>query len=79
MSDVQNLLVTARALELKVVGISFHVGSGATNPAAFSTAIALARQVSTPGTSYARPLHCVCGWQLRLMLHPARGTTALDN
>ena len=43
--DVPMLLETARALGIQVVGVSFHVGSGATNPAAFSEAIAAARGV----------------------------------
>lgn len=38
------LLQTARQLGVNVVGVSFHVGSGATNPNAFSVAIQLARK-----------------------------------
>ena len=38
------LLRGAKARGLEVVGISFHVGSGATNPAAFPVAVAKARQ-----------------------------------
>ena len=33
----------AKELGVQVVGVSFHVGSGANNPDAFSSAIALAR------------------------------------
>ena len=33
-----------------MVGVSFHVGSGATNPEAFSAAIALARAAFDAGT-----------------------------
>lgn len=39
----------AQHLRINVVGVSFHVGSGATNPAAFSEAIALARAVFNQG------------------------------
>eukprot|EP01026_Neomeris_dumetosa_P078471 TRINITY_DN8490_c0_g1_i7.p1 TRINITY_DN8490_c0_g1~~TRINITY_DN8490_c0_g1_i7.p1 ORF type:complete len:865 (-),score=133.29 TRINITY_DN8490_c0_g1_i7:195-2789(-) len=39
------LLLEAKELGLNVVGVSFHVGSGATNPAAFGMAIQLARSV----------------------------------
>ena len=40
----QPLLAAAKAHGLAVVGISFHVGSGATNPAAFPIAVAKARE-----------------------------------
>jgi ornithine decarboxylase len=40
---VQLLLETAKELQLNLVGVSFHVGSGATNPVAFSLAIKAAR------------------------------------
>jgi len=43
--DVLPLLRLAKELGLNVIGISFHVGSGATNPAAFAAAIASARRV----------------------------------
>ncbi len=39
---------------IEVCGISFHVGSGATNPDAFSEAIALARTAFDAGTGIAR-------------------------
>ena len=35
LEDIMGLLETAKELCLNVVGISFHVGSGATNPDAF--------------------------------------------
>lgn len=38
------LLEAARSMGVEVVGVAFHVGSGATNPAAFSHAIELARR-----------------------------------
>eukprot|EP00232_Nephroselmis_pyriformis_P000766 CAMPEP_0182913570 /NCGR_PEP_ID=MMETSP0034_2-20130328/38109_1 /TAXON_ID=156128 /ORGANISM="Nephroselmis pyriformis, Strain CCMP717" /LENGTH=909 /DNA_ID=CAMNT_0025050297 /DNA_START=368 /DNA_END=3097 /DNA_ORIENTATION=+ len=41
--DAPRLLEAAKDLGLRVVGCSFHVGSGASNPLAFSRAIRLAR------------------------------------
>lgn len=41
--EVRPLLEAAVRLGVTVVGVSFHVGSGATNPVAFSEAIAAAR------------------------------------
>lgn len=41
--EVRGLLQAAVRLGVNVVGVSFHVGSGATNPCAFSQAIAAAR------------------------------------
>ncbi|KAL4419048.1 hypothetical protein ABPG77_011030 [Micractinium sp. CCAP 211/92] len=38
------LLEAARSMGVEVTGVAFHVGSGATNPAAFSHAIELARR-----------------------------------
>ncbi len=46
MEDCAGLLATAQQLNIKVVGVAFHVGSGATNPQAFADAIAAARLVS---------------------------------
>lgn len=43
LEDIMGLLETAKELCLNVVGISFHVGSGATNPDAFKEAIASAK------------------------------------
>lgn len=43
--DCAGLLATAKQLNINVVGVAFHVGSGATNPHAFADAIAAARQV----------------------------------
>eukprot|EP00887_Chlorella_sp_A99_P008014 scaffold12.g8014.t1 len=45
MGDVPRLLEVARQLGLRLRGVSFHVGSGATNPAAFTAAIERARAV----------------------------------
>lgn len=46
MEDCAGLLATAQQLNIKVVGVASHVGSGATNPQAFADAIAAARLVS---------------------------------
>ena len=43
------LLVEARRLGVRVVGVSFHVGSGASDPAAFAAAIGLAREAFDDG------------------------------
>lgn len=45
MTDTKSLLKLAKQLELNVVGVAFHVGSGATDPAAFVDAVKNARQV----------------------------------
>mmetsp|Transcript_26367 Transcript_26367/g.90139 ORF Transcript_26367/g.90139 Transcript_26367/m.90139 type:complete len:889 (-) Transcript_26367:1469-4135(-) len=41
--EVEPLLTVAKELGLKVAGIAFHVGSGASDPASFRTAVRLAR------------------------------------
>ena len=48
----EELLAAARRHNVPVDGISFHVGSGATNPAAFSYAIELARRAFDLGAAY---------------------------
>jgi ornithine decarboxylase len=45
MGDVRHLLETAAGLGLAVRGVSFHVGSGGKNPAAYTSAIEAARRV----------------------------------
>ena len=52
MEDCAGLLALAHSLNIQVVGVAFHVGSGATNPQAFADAIAAARQVG--------PACCMC-------------------
>ncbi|KAJ5992219.1 hypothetical protein N7451_007943 [Penicillium sp. IBT 35674x] len=47
LDTTQALLVRARELGFDVVGVSFHVGTGAKSPTAFSKAIQHARQVFT--------------------------------
>lgn len=48
----EELMAAARRHGVPVDGISFHVGSGATNPAAFSYAIELARRAFDLGAAY---------------------------
>lgn len=43
--DWQTLIESATLLDMTVVGVSFHVGSGASNPNAFAHAIASARRL----------------------------------
>lgn len=43
--DAAALLATAKSLDLNIVGVSFHVGSGCREPAVFHRAIAAAKQV----------------------------------
>lgn len=65
MSSVQSTFInllscalqTARILDINITGVSFHVGSGATNPAAFSEAIALARDVFDQGLALGCDMH----------------------
>jgi len=45
MEDVPHLLQVAKDLDLNVVGVSFHVGSGCQDSAAYSSAVASCRQV----------------------------------
>ncbi|THC96590.1 hypothetical protein EYZ11_003930 [Aspergillus tanneri] len=47
--DTWSLLERARQLDLKIVGVSFHIGSGASDPQAFATAIQQAKQVIEQG------------------------------
>lgn len=49
MDKVSELLSLACSLNLNVVGVSFHVGSGCHNPASFAEAIRNARQVFDKG------------------------------
>ncbi|KAK1142806.1 Ornithine decarboxylase [Aspergillus melleus] len=51
------LLELAHELELKVVGVSFHVGSGAEDPAAFFKAVQDARLVFDQATEVGHELH----------------------
>ena len=55
--DVQPLLAFAAQLQLHVVGVAFHVGSGCSEPEIFLRAIKEAKQVSSNLTSAGR------GWR----------------
>ncbi|KAJ3002393.1 hypothetical protein HKX48_002351 [Thoreauomyces humboldtii] len=52
MSAVPNLLATARELDMEVIGISFHVGSGCFDASAFGEAVALARKAFDEGARH---------------------------
>lgn len=52
MDMTESLLQTAFELGLKVVGVSFHVGSGASDPSAFLKAVQDAHTVFQQGTAY---------------------------
>lgn len=45
LTEAPKLLHTAKELGLNVIGVSFHVGSGCSNPPIFRLAISYARQV----------------------------------
>ncbi|WCJ35379.1 Ornithine decarboxylase [Euphorbia peplus] len=45
LDEVESLLTIAKEAKLNIVGVSFHIGSGCTNPLAFRTAIASTKQV----------------------------------
>ncbi|RLN10993.1 hypothetical protein BBO99_00006704 [Phytophthora kernoviae] len=49
--DVPDILAHAKAMDMDVVGVSFHVGSGCFNVAAYSNAVARARKVFDIGHS----------------------------
>lgn len=51
LEKTQELLHLARSLNLNVTGVSFHVGSGASDPASFTKAVQDARRVFDQATS----------------------------
>lgn len=57
MDIARRLLELARQLELKVVGVSFHVGSGAEDPSSFVKAVQDARLVFDQATEVGHELH----------------------
>jgi ornithine decarboxylase len=57
MDTVRPLLELAHELELKVVGVSFHVGSGAEDPKAFLKAVQDARLVFDQAAEVGHELH----------------------
>ncbi|KAJ5090694.1 hypothetical protein N7532_009378 [Penicillium argentinense] len=57
MDVAQQLLELAHQLELKVVGVSFHVGSGAEDPRAFLKAVEDARLVFDQASAIGHEMH----------------------
>lgn len=57
MDTTEELLALAKELELNVVGVSFHVGSGASDPLAFMKAVRDARTVFDCASDYGFSLH----------------------
>jgi ornithine decarboxylase len=57
MDTTDELLALAKQLELNVVGVSFHVGSGASDPLAFMKAVQDARTVFDQASDYGYSLH----------------------
>lgn len=51
LSEVRSLLIKAKELKVDVIGISFHVGSGCTNPLLFGDAVSRAKWAFEVGTS----------------------------
>lgn len=65
MDNTQEILALAKKLELNVVGVAFHVGSGASDPAAFRQAVGDARTVFDQATALGfdmRTLDCGGGF-----------------
>jgi len=62
MDNTNELLALAKKLELNVVGVAFHVGSGASDPAAFRRAVTDARIVFDQAAALGYELHTLdCG------------------
>lgn len=57
LKDVKPLFERAKQLDLNIVGVSFHVGSGCQNVTAFDTAIERAKQVFDIGKEYGYAMH----------------------
>ncbi|KAH8670249.1 putative ornithine decarboxylase [Tricladium varicosporioides] len=57
LDTTNELLALARGLDLNVVGVSFHVGSGASDPMAFEKAVKDARNVFDQAEAYGYYLH----------------------
>lgn len=45
LNNLESIFILAKQLELQIIGVSFHVGSGGTEPSTFADAISNARQV----------------------------------
>ena len=56
MSEVDSLLCLAADLGLRVVGVSFHVGSGSSSADAFQDAVARAAEVFASAAAQGRPM-----------------------
>jgi ornithine decarboxylase len=52
MEHTHSLLSLARELDLDVVGVAFHVGSGSSDPTAFMESVANARTVFDEAKSF---------------------------
>ena len=82
MDTVDGLLALAKELKLNVVGVSFHVGSGASDPMAFLKAVRDAHRVFQQGHTYGFNMKTLdvgggfCGETFDLMAPVLRG--ALD-
>ena len=62
MDNTQELLVLAKQLGLNIVGVAFHVGSGASDPSAFRQAVCDARNVFDAGAKLGHDMHTLdCG------------------
>ncbi|KAI9498704.1 ornithine decarboxylase [Zychaea mexicana] len=59
LDTIKTLLITAKELELNVIGVSFHVGSGCSDVRAFADAVDLARNVFDQAASI--------GFQMKLL------------
>ena len=59
LNDTAALLALARDLGLRVVGVSFHVGSGASDPACFLRAVQDARRVFDQAAEFGYELRCL--------------------
>ncbi|KAI9000228.1 pyridoxal-dependent decarboxylase [Gaertneriomyces semiglobifer] len=57
MATVPHLLQTARELDMNVIGISFHVGSGCFDANAFGEAVLLARKAFDEGKAWGYDFH----------------------
>lgn len=57
LDSTEDLLILAKKLDLNVVGVAFHVGSGASDPQAFTKAVRDARSVFDQATSIGYEMH----------------------
>lgn len=57
--EIEPLLVKAQELKLKVIGISFHVGSGAKNPEIFNVAISECIRIKNVATNFGHEISII--------------------